>query len=339
MTGCYPVDNNQSFSARNLRPVTGRANIMTGVKVILFFALFLTSISFCAHASPLLKAVHLFDIKGEFSQPSDVAVSPNGMIYVMDGVNAKVKVFNPDGTFSFSFGKKGSGKGQFLFPLGIDIGESGNVYVADSGNHRLQILSAKGKFLNQAFLSSDTKKQPDPVDVAVDEKRNSCYVVDNDNHHIAAFSLSPLKQLKVFGSPGELKQQFRYPFLIDLDSEGYLYIVDVINTRVQVLTPKGLFVIKIGGWGVDAGTFFRPKGIAVDPNNLVYVSDSYLGVIQVFTTSGNLHAIIADSETAKVKKFVSPVGLHVDKKNRLYVVEMFANKVGVYSLGSVEKSK
>ena len=108
--------------------------------------------------------------------------------------------------------------------------------------------------------------------------------------------------------------------------------MDVINTRVQVLNPDGLFVTFIGGWGVEKGEFFRPKGVAIDQNNRVYVSDSYLGVIQIFDSEGEFYAVVSDPAKGTVKKFKTPTGLFIDNNNRLYVVEMFANRVSVYRI-------
>jgi tripartite motif-containing protein 71 len=96
-----------------------------------------------------------------------------------------------------------------------------------------------------------------------------------------------------------------------------------------------LFIAEIGGWGVEKGEFFRPKGVAIDRNNRVYVSDSYMGVIQVFESTGEFYAALGDPTTGKVKKFRTPMGLFIDQKNRLYVVETLANKVSVYQLQSV----
>jgi len=297
---------------------------------------FIILITFVFSSSPVLAVKitnvrHLFDISHDFANPSDVAVSENGNIYVLDGVNNKVKVFNTRGEYITSFGRTGSGEGEFSQPLGIDLDSSGNIYIADSGNHRVQILNPEGKF--EAQIKIAPKNVPaDPTDVAVDEKRNRCYVVDNDNHYILVYGLDTLKLIDTYGTSGSEKRAFRYPFFMTLDSKGYLYIVEVINTRVQVLNPEGLFVTFIGGWGVEKGEFFRPKGIAIDKNDRVYVSDSYLGVIQVFDNIGDFHSVLGDIQNGKVKKFKTPVGICIDKSNRLYVVEMFADRIGVYSL-------
>ena len=285
-----------------------------------------------APASGTIRLINValeFEITGELKQPSEVAVSKDGKIYVVDGVNNRIRIYSSRGVPVSSFGVEGAGDGEFKYPLGIDIPDAGRVFVADSGNHRVQIFDRAGGFSAQINLPA-LNHPADPTDVAVDETRNRCYVVDNDNHRILVYDLSNLQLLDSYGTPGSDKRAFRYPFLIALDKQKYLYIVDVINTRVQVLNPDGLFVNFIGGWGVEKGEFFRPKGVAIDKNNRIYVSDSYMGVIQIFTATGEFYAAIGEPASGKVKKFKTPVGIYVDRQDRLYVVEMFANKVGVY---------
>jgi len=282
----------------------------------------------------LIEVKPLFEITGRLKQPSDVAVSPTGQIYVVDGVNNTVRMFDQRGNHLASFGQKGSGEGEFNAPLGLDLGPSGQVYVADAGNHRVQVFTPKGIFKTAIPIPAAARRRPaDPSDVVVDDARQRCYIVDNDNHRIMVYNLADSKFGKSFGMPGTGKRAFRYPFLLTLDRDGYLYIVDVINTRVQVLNSDGLFVAFIGGWGVEKGGFFRPKGVAIDTRDRVYVSDSYMGVIQVFETTGEFRGAVGDTGTDTVKKFETPVGLFIDRRDRLYVVEMFADKVSVFQIG------
>ncbi len=285
----------------------------------------------------LTNVKHLFNISHHFNQPSDVSVSKAGLIYVLDGVNNKVKVFDQGGNHKFSFGRKGSSKGSFSFPLGIDIDDSGKVYVADSGNHRVQIFGPEGNYIDQVTVPAKNNNPSDPTDVVVNQRVNRLYVVDNNNHCFLIYDLSTLQLLGTYGSPGMERTEFRYPFLAAIDSDNHIYVTDVINTRVQEFTEHGKFVNIVGGWGVEKGEFFRPKGITVDSQNRVYVSDSYMGVIQVFKKNGELHSAIGDPETGKVRKFIKPMGIFVDDKNRLYVVEMFAERVGVYSIEENEE--
>ena len=285
-----------------------------------------------ARAILLTQVKHLFDISHRFNYPSDVAVSKEGRIHIVDGVNNTVKIFNYDGVYFSSFGRAGSNDGELQQPLGIDIDAFGRIYIADAGNHRVQIFNADGEFMAQIPIPATDRHAGDPTDVVVDVGGNRCYVVDNDNHRVLAFNLTNSKLINAYGKPGTANLEFKYPFMITLDKNRSLYIVDVTNTRVQVLNPSGLFVGNIGGWGVEKGEFFRPKGVAVDKDNRVFVSDSYMGVIQVFKPTGEFHAVVGDPSNHAVKKFKTPVGLFIDHNNRLYVVEMIANRVGVYSI-------
>lgn len=262
-----------------------------------------------------------------FNMPTDAAVGPAGDLYVLDGVNHRVVIYDVDGNYRFAFGGHGSKPGQFSYPLGIAAGSNGNIYVADSGNHRFQIFTSDGKPLLAVPLPADgLTVLPDPTDVAFDPERRRLYIADNDNHQMNIFNLETNAFEPLWGSPGLGERQFRFPFLMDTSPEGYLFVVEPINTRVQVLNPNGKFVSFLGEWGVKPGQLFRPKGVA-NMDNLVFVSDSYLGRIQVFDIQGNFLGAPTDLEQKPIK-LVTPTGIAVDAVNRrLYVVELQANRV------------
>jgi len=282
----------------------------------------------------VIKTDSLFTVTGGFVQPSDVAVGKNGAIYVLDGVNNRVVRCSSTGSVLSSFGKTGENKGEFNFPLGIDTDEKGTVYIADSGNSRIQAFSSDGSFLFSLGVDSDGKgaKKPDPTDVAVNSTLQRLYAADNDNHRILIYDLAKKELLRSVGVMGMEAPEMRFPFHLDLDSRGNLYVVEVINTQVKVLDPAGDFVSNIGKWGVEAGEFYRPKGVAIDGDDRVYVSDGILGVIQVFDSRGTLLGVIGDSNGAMIK-FKTPAGMCIDRQNRLLVVESLANQVRVLQLG------
>jgi DNA-binding beta-propeller fold protein YncE len=89
----------------------------------------------------------------EFNQPSDVAVAPNGDIFVADGhdtgSNMRIVKFNKDGKFIKTWGKPGSAPGDLNVPHGIAFDSKGRLFVADRGNNRLQIFDQDGKFLEE----------------------------------------------------------------------------------------------------------------------------------------------------------------------------------------------
>jgi DNA-binding beta-propeller fold protein YncE len=178
--------------------------------------------------------------------------------------------------------------------------------------------------------SGEDNKPRDPVDVAIDESLKRLYVADNDNHQVLVYSNPGYELLSTWGSEGPRANQFRYPFLIATGNDASLFIVDVLNTRVQVWRqdkPSG----SIGAWGVDLGKLYRPKGVCVDRNGLVFVSDSVLGVIQTFASNGDFKAVLG-TENGEVLKWKTPLGITVDSRQRLYVVEMLENRVRVYDI-------
>jgi len=262
-----------------------------------------------------------------FDMPSDAAVGPEGDLYILDGVHHRVVVYDAEGKFRFQFGSRGVEPGQLLYPLGIAVSPDAKVYVADSGNHRVQTFTSNGQPLDVITLAAGPSGTPaDPTDVVVDPARDRIYIADNDNHCILVYNLAGRSFKAVWGGPGQGERQFRFPFLMDITPQGYLLVVEPINTRVQVLNPSGKFVNFIGGWGVKAGQLFRPKGVATCEDR-AFVTDSYLGSVQVFDMSGSFLGVLADDGGLPMK-FTTPTGITVDAKHkRLYVVELKAHRV------------
>jgi DNA-binding beta-propeller fold protein YncE len=88
---------------------------------------------------------------GPFNRPSDVALSPNGEIYISDGYgNARVHRFTAEGRLVLSWGAPGkSAPGEFHVPHGVWVHTDGRVFVADRENNRIQIFSAEGEYLSE----------------------------------------------------------------------------------------------------------------------------------------------------------------------------------------------
>jgi DNA-binding beta-propeller fold protein YncE len=88
---------------------------------------------------------------GPFNRPSDVALSPEGEVYISDGYgNARVHKFTADGTFIKSWGTPGkTAPGEFHVPHGVWVHTDDRVFVADRENNRIQIFSPEGDYLAQ----------------------------------------------------------------------------------------------------------------------------------------------------------------------------------------------
>jgi DNA-binding beta-propeller fold protein YncE len=82
-----------------------------------------------------------------FNEPTNVAIAPDGKIYVSDGYgNARIHRFSASGHLEFSWGEPGIAAGQFMTPHGIAVDLNGRVYVADRENDRIQVFGPDGTF-------------------------------------------------------------------------------------------------------------------------------------------------------------------------------------------------
>ena len=167
----------------------------------------------------------------EFNIPIGITISPtSGHIYVADFGNHRIQVLNPDLTFSYSFGSKGSAEGQFSNPDFIAIDNQGLVYVSDSWNHRIQVFTSEGKYIFQfGTYGPDPGQLQLPTGLVINN--NLLYVVERNNSRVSIFTTDG-QFVSSFGERGNKKDQFNRPFGITLDNEGYLYICDLGNNRL-----------------------------------------------------------------------------------------------------------
>ena len=129
---------------------------------------------------------HLKDIgkrgngPGEFNLPRDVAIGLDGRLYVVDGGNFRVQIFDKDGKYLSSFGKVGKMLGDFARPKEIATDADGNVYVADTAFGNFQIFSPDGDllmFVGERSEANGPAKYMLPSGIFVDEDRR-VYMVD-----------------------------------------------------------------------------------------------------------------------------------------------------------------
>ncbi|MDQ1315555.1 MAG: hypothetical protein QG662_1664 [Pseudomonadota bacterium] len=85
--------------------------------------------------------------EGEFNLPRDVAIAPDGSLYVVDAGNFRVVVLKQDGTFVRNMGAIGLRGGQFSRPKEVAVDADGNVYIIDTAFGNFQIFNPEGQLL------------------------------------------------------------------------------------------------------------------------------------------------------------------------------------------------
>ena len=168
---------------------------------------------------------------GRFHYPLGVALSQDNKLFVCDSDNQRIQVFDTNLKFVFSFGKAGSGEGEMNRPYDLTFDPAGSVYVADSNNRRVQVFSQNGTYLRTFWeRGSGPGELADPVGIHVDH--DHVYVAEWNNrisiyHTSGAFITS-------FGRRGRGEGELRNPYGITTDLDGFLYVCDRGNNRIQV---------------------------------------------------------------------------------------------------------
>jgi DNA-binding beta-propeller fold protein YncE len=138
--------------------------------------------------------------------PNDLAIGPNGYIYVTDFAGQNVTVVSAAGKVLRRWGKPGRGPGDFSFHLDpdgnqhahISVSPDGKVYVSDGGNLRVEVFSPTGDFIRQ-YGSENNYKFQDPGYLAVDST-NDLYVGDLVPNTISKFTPSGISLWRVGGT-------------------------------------------------------------------------------------------------------------------------------------------
>ena len=172
------------------------------------------------------------DRTGQFDDPQGIALSKNNKLFVCDSYNHRIQVFDTNLKFISCFGKEGSGKGEFRQPIDLTFDPTGYVYVTDRVNDRVQVFSQNGTFLRTfGRYGSGPGELAYPAGIHVYD--DYVYVVESGNRRVLVFYTSG-EFITSFGRRGSREGELSYPRGITIDQDGFLYVCDSLNNRIQV---------------------------------------------------------------------------------------------------------
>jgi NHL repeat len=253
-------------------------------------------------------------IKARFNGPHNIAVSREGIIFVADTFNQRVRQIelSKNITTFAGNGKKGlSGDGgdakraEFAEPYCVFLDRPRNrLLIADLANRRVRSVDLKSNKITtiagngQKGVPKDGEKaieQPlvDPRAIAVDDK-GTVYILERAGH--ALRTLAPDGTIKTLintsGRPGLVtipvdaaKAQMNGPKHLCVDTTGDIFIADAENHVILKYRPKTGQVSRVVGTGKagadglngppDKAQLNRPHGVAIGRDGRLYIADSY----------------------------------------------------------------
>ncbi|KAK6176527.1 hypothetical protein SNE40_014794 [Patella caerulea] len=255
------------------------------------------------HINPVWKLGSRGSGNENLMQPVRIAANPNGLIFVLDTGNSRIKIMKPDGQIDRHIGPEGL---ENQSATGLSLTHDGNIAVVNWRNKMVSIIDPEGGLVKQFT----TTEFIEPTDVAVNS-RGDVIVADSGAAKIFIFGQAG-NLITTFGSKGTRDGQFK---LISSVTVGKCDEILVTDHRIQVFSKDGKFSRCL----CDSGKG-QYGGIAVDTSGLILATKTEKGrsYIQVMNSSGKLQYCI-DSNDDKLKR---PSGIAVLPNFFIVVVDL-----------------
>ncbi len=265
-----------------------------------------------------------------YREVAAVGVDAQDRVYVFSRGSHPIIVFDREGNFLRSWGE-----GIFTRPHGITMGPGDTIYCTDDGDDTVRKCTLDGRVLLQ--LGIPGKPAPyqsgEPFNrcthVALSPK-NEIYVSDGyGNSRVHKYSPDG-KLLFSWGEPGSDPGQFNIVHNICCDRDGYVYVADRENHRVQIFDGNGRYETQ---WN----NMHRPCALYLEQgkNPLCYIGElgpsmpvnrdiPNLGPrLSILNLEGKLIGRLGDIRGGEAPgQFIAPHGIAIDSHGDIYVGEV-----------------
>jgi DNA-binding beta-propeller fold protein YncE len=265
-----------------------------------------------------------------FKEVGGVGVDAQDNVYVFNRGLHPMMVFDRDGNFLRSWGE-----GTYPRAHGVTMGPDDTMFCTDDGDHTVRKCTLDGKVLFTLgtsghpadFMSGDPFNRC--THVAIDPRNGDFYVSDGyGNARVHKYTPNG-KLLFSWGESGTDPGEFNIAHNIATDKDGWVYVADRENHRVQVFDPNGKFETQ---WVNMA----RPCGLYLDQQSgLAYIGELGAPIgpnaearklgprVSIYNTQGQLQARLGDQpEGEATGRFIAPHGICIDSRSDIYVGEV-----------------
>ncbi len=256
--------------------------------------------------------------------PSGVSADANGLIYISDTLNHRIRTVDTNGSVNTIAGRSVQGYNgdgtpatnySLNSPLGLQTITVSNVVqllLMDAGNNRLRkvaagVLSTVISDGSGGFAGDDgpaaSAKLDGPGGFAADAQGN-WYIADTNNQVVRRVNASDGKIITYAGSAGMASASptgvngdgaaanlatLNAPSAVAVDSQGNLYIADTGNRRIRRVDVTSKNITTVMGMVATlegASELNQPTGLAVDALGNIYVADAGNHVVIAQNSSG-----------------------------------------------------
>ena len=268
-------------------------------------------------------------------ESSGVAVNSKGHVFLFQRAKPMLAEYDEKGNFIQSIGE-----GLFAHPHGLRIDSDDNIWTTDDGNHLVLKLDTSGHvMLVLGRINTGAEANwlfNKPADVAF-ARNGDIYVADGYGNACVHKYSPEGRHLLSWGESGTAEGQFNIVHNVKIDRNGWVYVADRENHRIQVFSSDGRFETQ---WV----NFSRAAALEIDTSgdrDIVYVGEYFAGIasndtgtnlgprVTVMSTDGKVLARVGtDPYGSQVGRFFAPHGIAVDSMGNLYVAEVAHSEYG-----------
>ncbi len=267
-----------------------------------------------------------------YKEATAVDVDSRDQVYVFNRGTCPMIVFDSAGNVLRTWGE-----GVFSNPHGVTIAPDDTVFCVDNGDSTVRQFTPEGKLLMTLGTANNPSPKMSgepfalPAHVAFDKRTGEFYVADGYSNARVHKYTPDGKLLFSWGESGTGEGQFNIVHNLTVDSNGWVYVADRENHRIQVFSPEG-------GYETQWINLSRAAAICIDDRSgeeLIYIGEYFCGIatndigtdlgprVTVMNTSGKVLARVGrESYGAQTGRFYSPHGIAVDSKGDIYVAEV-----------------
>ncbi|HEY4181396.1 MAG TPA: hypothetical protein VGM90_31335 [Kofleriaceae bacterium] len=266
--------------------------------------------------------------KTAFYLPSVARRGPDGLVYVMDYNNMRLRRIEADGTIATIAGDgqhSGAAIGElatdssFENPIDFDFLPDGSIVLVSSHDARVLQIDLDGRVqllagsLESPFPGREGDGGPGSgarfwelagIAVAPD---GAVYMSDTGDQRVRVLRNGIMDTVAGNGTQGYAgdgasakSAQLSTPTALDVDAAGNLYISDTGNCAIRKVTPDGIITTVAGigmmGFGGDGGQassamLAHQEGLAVAPDGTLYIADRFNYRIRSVSPAGEISTI------------------------------------------------
>ncbi|NLF74070.1 MAG: hypothetical protein GX573_00110 [Chloroflexi bacterium] len=210
----------------------------------------------------------------DFENPrAPLSVDKEGNVYAADVYNARVQIFDNNGTFLRQFKIENA-----LRVYGVYVDAQDTVYVHTFPMNTIQKLDPEGNLLGEYLGEDATHTRFLFVRFCGTDSQGNLVITDagitveGAASRLITFDANGKIMSQFTGQPGDADGQLRVVVGCPLDSENRLYLADR-TSRVQVFDQSGNFLGIWTGPG-DGSTFDSVDILTIDGQDNIYLRDS-----------------------------------------------------------------